>query len=114
MDRVFLDYYESELTHIRALAAEFAALHPSIARNLSLDTVPCPDPYVERLDGVAFLARARGSRSTPSAPGSRAAFWRFFTLTSSLLLRPWAWRCWRRVNRCRPCRGDISSNAAHA
>jgi type VI secretion system protein ImpG len=57
MDRVFLDYYESELTHIRTLAAEFAALHPSIARNLSLDTVPCPDPYVERLlDGVAFLA----------------------------------------------------------
>lgn len=57
MDRVFLDYYESELTHIRALAAEFAELHPSIARNLSLDTVPCPDPYVERLlDGVAFLA----------------------------------------------------------
>jgi type VI secretion system protein ImpG len=57
MDRVFLDYYESELTHIRGLAAEFAALHPSVARNLSLDTVPCPDPYVERLlDGVAFLA----------------------------------------------------------
>jgi len=57
MDRVFLDYYEAELTHIRGLAAEFAALHPSIARNLSLDTVPCPDPYVERLlDGVAFLA----------------------------------------------------------
>ncbi|RWM31640.1 type VI secretion system baseplate subunit TssF [Mesorhizobium sp.] len=57
MDRVFVEYYEEELTHIRALAAEFADMHPSIARNLSLDTVPCPDPYVERLlDGVAFLA----------------------------------------------------------
>ncbi|MCV3242797.1 type VI secretion system baseplate subunit TssF [Mesorhizobium sp. ZC-5] len=57
MDRVFLEYYEEELTHIRALAAEFADMHPSVARNLSLDTVPCPDPYVERLlDGVAFLA----------------------------------------------------------
>jgi type VI secretion system protein ImpG len=57
MDRVFLEYYEEELTHIRALAAEFADMHPSIARNLSLDTVPCPDPFVERLlDGVAFLA----------------------------------------------------------
>ncbi|GLS31122.1 type VI secretion system protein ImpG [Mesorhizobium albiziae] len=57
MDRVFLEYYEEELTHIRALASEFADMHPAVARNLSLDTVPCPDPYVERLlDGVAFLA----------------------------------------------------------
>ncbi|RUX44121.1 type VI secretion system baseplate subunit TssF, partial [Mesorhizobium sp. M4A.F.Ca.ET.050.02.1.1] len=57
MDRVFVEYYEEELTHIRGLAAEFADMHPAIARNLSLDTVPCPDPYVERLlDGVAFLA----------------------------------------------------------
>ena len=57
MDRAFLEYYEDELAHIRALAAEFADLHPAVARNLSLDTVPCPDPYVERLlEGVAFLA----------------------------------------------------------
>ena len=28
-----------------------------MARNLSLDAVPCPDPYVERLlEGVAYLA----------------------------------------------------------
>jgi type VI secretion system protein ImpG len=57
MDRVFLEYYEEELTHIRSLASEFADMHPAVARNLSLDTVPCPDPYIERLlDGVAFLA----------------------------------------------------------
>lgn len=57
MDRVFLDYYEEELLHIRSLATEFAALHPNVARNLSLDAVPCPDPYVERLlEGVAYLA----------------------------------------------------------
>jgi len=57
MDRPFLEYYEEELAHIRALAGEFADLHPAVARNLSLDTVPCPDPYVERLlEGVAFLA----------------------------------------------------------
>lgn len=57
MDRMFLEYYEEELTHVRGLASEFADLHPAIARNLSLDTVPCPDPYVERLlDGVAYLA----------------------------------------------------------
>ena len=49
MDRVFVEYYEEELTHIRGLAAEFADMHPAVARNLSLDTVPCPDPYVERI-----------------------------------------------------------------
>jgi type VI secretion system protein ImpG len=57
MDRAFLGYYEAELAHIRELALEFAALHPTVARNLSLDAVPCPDPYVERLlEGVAYLA----------------------------------------------------------
>lgn len=57
MDRNFLAYYEDELAHIRELAGEFAALHPNVARNLSLDSVPCPDPYVERLlEGVAYLA----------------------------------------------------------
>ncbi len=57
MDRSFLAYYEEELAHIRELATEFSALHPTVARNLSLDSVPCPDPYVERLlEGVAYLA----------------------------------------------------------
>ena len=57
MDRVFLEYYEEELTHIRSLAGEFAAIHPNVARNLSIESTPCPDPYVERLlEGVAFLA----------------------------------------------------------
>lgn len=57
MDRAFLSYYEDELGHIRDMADEFAAMHPAVARNLSLDSVPCPDPYVERLlEGVAYLA----------------------------------------------------------
>ncbi|PWJ16558.1 type VI secretion system baseplate subunit TssF [Jannaschia seohaensis] len=57
MDRMFLDYYEAELEHIRALATEFAALNPNAAGSLSIDTTPCPDPYVERLlEGVAYLA----------------------------------------------------------
>ncbi|MEZ5796356.1 MAG: type VI secretion system baseplate subunit TssF [Paracoccaceae bacterium] len=57
MDRAFLSYYEAELAHIRDLSREFAAMHPTVARNLSLDAVPCPDPYVERLlEGVAYLA----------------------------------------------------------
>ena len=57
MDRNFLAYYEEELAHVRDLATEFCALHPTVDRNLSLDAVPCPDPYVERLlEGVAYLA----------------------------------------------------------
>ncbi|MGP3698899.1 type VI secretion system baseplate subunit TssF [Rhodobacter sp. NSM] len=57
MDRAFLAYYESELAHLREMASEFGALHPTVGRNLSLDSVPCPDPYVERLlEGVAWLA----------------------------------------------------------
>lgn len=72
MDRAFLEYYEEELAHVRALATEFAEMHPAVARNLSLDTVPCPDPYVERLlDGVAYLA-AR-TRLKVDAEGSRFA-----------------------------------------
>lgn len=72
MDRVFLEYYEDELVHIREMAQEFAALHPAVARNLALDTVPCPDPYVERLlEGVAFLA-AR-TRNKVDAEASRFA-----------------------------------------
>ena len=94
MDGSFLEYYEEELTHIRALAAEFADMHPAVARNLSLDTVPCPDPYVERLlDGVAFLAartrlkvdarafavfsqRARSSLSRSRRAGAGRSAWR--------------------------------------
>ncbi|UWR28231.1 type VI secretion system baseplate subunit TssF (plasmid) [Sulfitobacter sp. S223] len=57
MDQAFLEYYEEELGHIRTMAEEFAALHPNVARNLALDSIPCPDPYVERLlEGVAYLA----------------------------------------------------------
>ena len=32
VDRAFLEYYEDELAHIRALASEFAELHPAVAR----------------------------------------------------------------------------------
>lgn len=72
MDRAFLATYEAELDHIRVLASEFAALHPNVAQNLSLDAAPCPDPYVERLlEGVAFLA-AR-TRLKVEAEGQRLA-----------------------------------------
>ena len=71
MDRAFLTYYEAELAHIREMAVEFSALHPTVARNLSLESVPCPDPYVERLlEGVAYLA-AR-TRLKVDAEGARS------------------------------------------
>ena len=61
MDRTFLSYYQNELTHLRQLAEEFGRMYDTVAHNLSLDSVPCPDPYVERLlEGVAYLgARTR-------------------------------------------------------
>lgn len=73
MDRIFLEYYEDELTHLRELSTEFAALHPAVAGNLSLDTVPCPDPYVERLlEGISFLtARTRLKVDAESSRFSR-------------------------------------------
>ena len=71
MDRVFLEYYEEELTHIRALAAEFADMHPAVARNLSLDTVPAPIPTSSACSKASPSSlRAPGSRSTPRARAS--------------------------------------------
>lgn len=53
----FLDYYKSNLVHIRHLGAEFAAEFPKIAARLDLGSIDCADPYVERLlEGTAFLA----------------------------------------------------------
>ena len=97
MDRVFLEYYEEELTHIRALASEFAGMHPSIARNLSLDTIPCPDPFVERLlDGVAYLAaRTRQKVDAESSRFARSVLENFYPdliapapATAMALLKP--------------------------
>lgn len=74
MDRLFLGYYEEELGHLRELAAEFADLHPAVAGNLAIASVPCPDPYVERLlEGVAYLAaRTRLKLDAESARLTRA------------------------------------------
>ena len=60
MDRRFLYHYNSELQHLRQMAAEFATEYPKIAGRLALDPYgreACPDPFVERLlEGFAFLA----------------------------------------------------------
>ena len=52
-----LEYYESELSFLRQMGAEFAEKHPKIAARLQLDANRCDDPHVERLlEGFAFLA----------------------------------------------------------
>lgn len=56
MDPRLLDFYSSELYHLRESAAEFAKDHPKIAGRLTLDGINCADPYVERLlEGFAYL-----------------------------------------------------------
>jgi len=57
MDPRILQYYNSELQHVREMGAEFAKAYPKIAARLGMDGIDCSDPYVERLlEGFAFLA----------------------------------------------------------
>jgi len=57
-----LPYYESELTFIRQMAAEFAAKYPKVAGRLQLQSQPCADPHVERLIEAFALLTARVRR----------------------------------------------------
>jgi type VI secretion system protein ImpG len=57
MDPRLLEYYNSELRHLREMGGEFAKEFPKIAARIGLDGFDCADPYVERLlEGFAFLA----------------------------------------------------------
>src|SRR5438067_3777509 len=57
MNDELLTYYNSELTFIREMGAEFAAKYPKVAGRLLLEGDKCEDPHVERLlEGFAFLA----------------------------------------------------------
>ncbi|MEM6939707.1 MAG: type VI secretion system baseplate subunit TssF [Pseudomonadota bacterium] len=57
MDTRLLRHYESELTYMRDMGAEFAKAYPKIAGRLGMEGVEVLDPYVERLlEGVAFLS----------------------------------------------------------
>jgi type VI secretion system protein ImpG len=56
MDDRLLDYYERELTFIRAMGAEFAKKFPKIAGRLQLEPDRCEDPHTERLlEAFAFI-----------------------------------------------------------
>jgi type VI secretion system protein ImpG len=51
------DYYESELTFLHQMGANFAEKYPKVASRLLLDPDGSKDPHVERLlEGFAFLA----------------------------------------------------------
>jgi len=57
MDRKLTDYYAQELEFLRDMGQEFARAYPKIAQRLALDSVPCADPYAERLlEGFALLS----------------------------------------------------------
>jgi len=60
MDPRFLEHYETELQHLREVAAEFATEHRKVASRLDLSADPSHlsrDPYVKMLlEGAAYLA----------------------------------------------------------
>jgi type VI secretion system protein ImpG len=57
MDTRLLKHYESELSYLREMGAEFAKSYPKIAARLGMDEIEVLDPYVERLlEGSAFLS----------------------------------------------------------
>lgn len=57
MDTRLLRHYESELTFLREMGAEFAQSYPKIAARLGLEGFEVHDPYIERfLEGAAFLS----------------------------------------------------------
>ena len=52
-----LEYYESELTFLRQMGAEFAEKYPKVAAAAVLGANTCEDPHVERLlEAFAFLS----------------------------------------------------------
>ncbi len=56
MDPHLMKHYESELTFLREMGAEFAAEFPKVAARLDVANAEVADPYVERLlEGFAFL-----------------------------------------------------------
>jgi len=57
MDSRILKHYESELSYLREMGAEFAQSYPKVASRLGMDDIEVLDPYVERiLEGSAFLS----------------------------------------------------------
>ena len=52
-----LEYYESELSWLRQMGAEFAEKYPKVASRLALSANVCEDPHVERLlEAFSFLS----------------------------------------------------------
>ena len=57
MNKDFLQYYNSELEHLKGAGKEFAKKYPGIAGKIDSDEFTCEDPHAERLlDGFAGMA----------------------------------------------------------
>ena len=59
-----LEYYQRELSYLRAAGADFARSYPKIASRLQLGPEGTPDPHVERLIKSFAYLTARVQRST--------------------------------------------------
>jgi type VI secretion system protein ImpG len=68
-------YYESELTFLRQMGAEFAEKYPKIASRLLIEPDRCKDPHVERLlEAFALLAARVHLRIDDDFPRITEAF----------------------------------------
>ena len=57
MNKEFLQYYNSELDHLKGAGKEFAKKYPDIAGKINSDEFTCEDPHAERLlEGFAGMA----------------------------------------------------------
>jgi type VI secretion system protein ImpG len=69
MDAHFLQLYERELKHVRAMGGEFAQAYPKVAGRLGLDAFECADPFVERMiEAFAFLTARVHMRFDAAVP----------------------------------------------
>lgn len=71
----FINYYYKELSYLRNAGAEFAKLHPKIARRLDFRTTgESPDPHLERLlESFAFLTARLSAEIDDRIPQIAAA-----------------------------------------
>ena len=60
-----LRYYRDELTYLRRMGGEFAALYPRVASRLELGRDECADPQVERLLDCAHTSISNNGHGYP-------------------------------------------------
>ena len=87
------NYYESELTFLRQIGAEFADKYPKIASRLVLEPDRCEDPHAERmLEAFALLAARVHLRIDDDFPQITEALLNIFTRIICDQCRRCQWR----------------------